>query len=166
MRVDLDKFSEDELLDLNHRIVERLQLIRSAKRLSQLARFSVGMTVEFEVIDDGRTLRGPIVRLNRQTATVVTAAGRWRIAPSLLRLVDANAVATAASERIVPFADVHSHGHVCGRPERSVPLRQWPQVQALLRKSILESLPRGHPERCPPRVRGARSTDRPGAISG
>ena len=40
--------SEDELIDLNRRIVERLQLLRSAKSLTQLARFAVGMAVEFD----------------------------------------------------------------------------------------------------------------------
>jgi len=45
MLIDLTNLSEDELIELNCRIVERLQLIGSAKRLAQLARFSVGMTV-------------------------------------------------------------------------------------------------------------------------
>jgi hypothetical protein len=36
--IDLTRLSEDELVDLNRRIVERLQLIRSAKQLTQLAR--------------------------------------------------------------------------------------------------------------------------------
>lgn len=45
MFIDLAKLSEDELIELNRRIVERLQLMRSAKSLTQLARFSVGMVV-------------------------------------------------------------------------------------------------------------------------
>jgi hypothetical protein len=45
--IDLARLSEDELVDLNHRIVERLRLIRSARQLVDLARFSVGMRVEF-----------------------------------------------------------------------------------------------------------------------
>jgi len=35
--------AEDELIELNRRIVERLQLLRSARSLAQLAQFSVGM---------------------------------------------------------------------------------------------------------------------------
>lgn len=38
---------------------------------TQLARFSVGMVVEFET-EDGRTLSGTVARLNQRTATVVT----------------------------------------------------------------------------------------------
>ena len=78
MLPDLAKLSEDELIELNRRIVERLQLLRSAKSLAQLAQFSVGMVVEFDT-DDGRTISGTIARLNQRTATVVTASGRWRV---------------------------------------------------------------------------------------
>src|SRR5438132_12076948 len=84
MGFDITKLSEDELLELNRRVVERLQFIRSAKSLTQLARFSVGMAVEFDT-DEGRTISGTVARLNQKTATVVSAAGRWRVSPSLLR---------------------------------------------------------------------------------
>jgi len=86
MSIDLTKFSEQELIDLNRRIVERLNLMRSAKHLTQLARFSVGMTVEFRT-EDGRTVRGTVSRLNRQTVTVVGPSGQWRVTPSLLQAV-------------------------------------------------------------------------------
>jgi len=72
MGFDITKLSEDELLELNRRVVERLQFIRSAKSLTQLARFSVGMAVEFDT-DDGRTISGTVARLNQKTATVVSA---------------------------------------------------------------------------------------------
>jgi hypothetical protein len=84
MLPDVTKLSEDELIELNRRIVERLQLLRSARSLAQLARFSVGMVVEFDT-DDGRTVTGTIARLNQRTATVVTASGRWRASPGFLR---------------------------------------------------------------------------------
>src|SRR5574341_652273 len=84
MDFDLARLSEDDLVELNRRIVERLQLLRSAKSLAQVARFSVGMVVEFDT-DDGRTISGTVARLNQRTATVVTASGRWRVNPTLLR---------------------------------------------------------------------------------
>lgn len=96
MVFDITKLSEDELLELNRRVVERLQFIRSAKSLTQLARFSVGMAVEFDM-DDGRTIGGTVARLNQKTATVVSAAGRWRVSPSLLRLASVAQESTAAS---------------------------------------------------------------------
>ncbi|HEY3045258.1 MAG TPA: hypothetical protein VGJ39_14590 [Vicinamibacterales bacterium] len=100
MRVDLTKLSEDELIELNRRIVERLQLIRSAKSLTQLAGFSVGMMVEVDT-DDGRTVSGTVARLNRRTATIVAASGRWRVSPSFLRVADALQAPTASGSRVV-----------------------------------------------------------------
>jgi hypothetical protein len=84
IHLDVTKLSEDELTELNRRIVERLQLLRSARNLVQLGQFSVGMVVEFDT-GDGRTISGTIARLNQRTATVVTTSGRWRVSPSLLR---------------------------------------------------------------------------------
>jgi hypothetical protein len=100
MLIDLTKLSESELIELNQLIVERLQLMRSAKSLTQLARFSVGMLVEFDT-DDGRTVNGTVARLNRQTATVVTASGRWRVSPSRLRVVNAAQAPTPSETRII-----------------------------------------------------------------
>jgi hypothetical protein len=83
--IDLTRLSDEELIDLNRRVVERLRLIRSARQLVDLARFSVGMRVEFPT-DDGRTLQGDIARLNRKTATVCgNPSGHWRVSPALLR---------------------------------------------------------------------------------
>ena len=85
--IDLTRLSEEDLIDLNRRIVERLRLIRSARQLVQLARFTVGMQVEFAT-DDGRIVRGAITKLNRKTATVCCSpSGHWRVSPSLLRAV-------------------------------------------------------------------------------
>jgi hypothetical protein len=100
MLIDLTTLSEDELIDLNRRIVERLQLIRSAKNLAQLARFSVGMVVQFDT-DDGRTVSGTIARLNQRTATVVGPLGRWRVSPSLLRIADTTHSSAASASRVV-----------------------------------------------------------------
>ena len=100
MDFDLARLSEDDLVELNRRIVERLQLLRSAKSLAHLARFSVGMAVIFDT-DDGRTITGTVARLNQRTVTVVTASGRWRVSPSLLRTTAAPRVRGAASPRVV-----------------------------------------------------------------
>ena len=101
MLIDLTKFSEDELIDLNRRIVERLQFIRSARHLTELARFAVGMVVEFTT-DDGRTLEGKITRLNRRTATICcTPSGHWRVSPALLRTVAHSDTPAASTARII-----------------------------------------------------------------
>jgi hypothetical protein len=101
--LDLARLSEEELVDLNRRIVERLRLIRSARQLVDLARFSVGMRVEFTT-DDGRTLRGDITRLNRKTATVCcNPSGHWRVSPALLRPLIDHESYRSPTERVVPM---------------------------------------------------------------
>jgi len=106
MGVDLTKLSEEELIALNQRIVERLQLLRSAKSLTQLGKFSVGMMVEFGT-DDGRTVSGTVARLNRRTATIVTASGRWRVSPALLRVAAAQQAPAASGSRVVAMPPRH-----------------------------------------------------------
>ena len=102
--IDLARLSEDELIDLNRRIVERLRLIRSARQLVDLARFSVGMRVEFTT-DGGRTLQGEIKRLNRKTATVwCNPSGHWRVSPALLRPIIDKQTQRSATERVVPIS--------------------------------------------------------------
>jgi hypothetical protein len=110
MPIDLTQLTEDELLALNRRIIERLQIIRSARQLVQLAQFSVGMRVEFTT-DDGRTMQGQITKLNRRTASVCAdGSGHWRVSPSLLRpLPDA----ARPPARVHPF---HRHQHQRRQP--------------------------------------------------
>ena len=92
--------SEDELIELNRRIVKRFQLLRSARSLAQLARFSAGMLVEFDT-DDGRTVRDDRAS-ESANCDVVTALGRWRNQFSLLRSVKTSHTECAASARRCP----------------------------------------------------------------
>ena len=104
MMIDLARLSEEELVDLNRRIVERLRLIRSARQLVDLARFSVGMRVEFTT-DDGRTLQGEIARLNRKTATVCcNPSGHSRVSPALLRPILDEQTYRSPAERVVSIS--------------------------------------------------------------
>jgi hypothetical protein len=109
MPIDLTTLSEDELIDLNHRIIERLQLIRSARSLAQLSRFAVGMVVDFDT-EDGRTVTGTVARLNQRTATVVSPSGRWRVSPALLRLADAPPIPTTSSSRVIAMPSRRRRG--------------------------------------------------------
>jgi hypothetical protein len=102
MPIDLTTLSEAELVDLNRRIVERLRLMQSARQLTALASFTVGMLVEFTT-DAGLTVRGNIARLNRRTATIVAQTGSWRVSPSLLRPVAAATTAEADVRRVLPM---------------------------------------------------------------
>ena len=58
MRIDIDSFSEAELIDLNNRVVERLRFMRQARAHVTMLKFRIGERVSFE---------------------------RWNVGPGLLR---------------------------------------------------------------------------------
>lgn len=46
-KIDIDRLSYEELIDLNHRIVERLKSINAVSDLMQVLDFNVGESVHF-----------------------------------------------------------------------------------------------------------------------
>jgi hypothetical protein len=89
MGIDIDQLSETELVELNHRIVERLKFLESVRRHNEMMGFSVGEKVCFT--PPGReTQFGVLTKYNRKTVTVVTDEGqRWNVSPFLLSKVTA-----------------------------------------------------------------------------
>ena len=85
MKIDIDKLSEEELMDLNHRIVERLRFLSQMRAHSQMLDFKIGDRVTFE--PEGRPpVVGMLTRYNKKTVTVITDSGQhWNVAPGLLR---------------------------------------------------------------------------------
>lgn len=83
--IDINKLSEDELVDLNNRIVERLRFLSTARAHVKMMEFKIGDEVFFQS-DHGRT-EGVIVRYNKKTVSVVTGNGqKWTVSPGLLTL--------------------------------------------------------------------------------
>jgi hypothetical protein len=83
-RIDIDRLSEAELIDLNHRIVARLKLLRELQAHQAMLDFRMGERVSFEPPGRGRQL-GIITRYNRKSVTVITEdGGHWTVAPALL----------------------------------------------------------------------------------
>ena len=84
MVIDIDKLTEAELVDLNHRIVERLRLLQHIRAHANMLEFSIGERVTFQ--PDGRgPIQGMLTRYNRKSVTVVTDDGhRWTVSPALL----------------------------------------------------------------------------------
>lgn len=82
--IDIDRLTEAELIDLNHRIVERLRLLQHMRAHVGMLEFRIGERVTFQ--PDGRgPVQGMLVRYNRKSVTVVTDDGhRWNVSPSLL----------------------------------------------------------------------------------
>ena len=72
--INIDLLTEAELLDLNHRIVERLKMLRQLRAHVNMLEFRGGERV--------------LTRYNRKTVTVVTNDGhRWNVSPHFLKHV-------------------------------------------------------------------------------
>jgi hypothetical protein len=98
MQIDIDKLTEAELVDLNHRVVARLRLLHQARAHSAMMEFSIGDRVMFRPSAEV-TVIGMVTRYNRKTVTVITDTGRqWNVSPSLLsRVIDAKAAPDGGS---------------------------------------------------------------------
>lgn len=101
-RIDIDALSEADLIDLNHRIVERLRFLRQMRAHAQMLEFRIGDRVTFH--PDGRLpVTGMLTRYNRKSVTVITDDGhRWNVAPGLLRRAEPKGTA-AVPLTVVPL---------------------------------------------------------------
>jgi len=95
--IDIDALSEDELIELNHKIVARLRFLSQMRSHSAMLDFRVGERVKFHP-DGGPELLGTLTRYNKKTVTVVTDAGQhWNVSPGLLTRANPSGTATASS---------------------------------------------------------------------
>jgi hypothetical protein len=98
---DIDRLTEQELIDLNNRIVERLRFINQARAHHAMLEFRVGEVVEFEPEGRGR-IQGVILRYNKKTVSVLTPDGQqWRVSPGFLRKVDS--APSDSTSNVVPL---------------------------------------------------------------
>jgi len=75
MKIDIDKLSEEELIDLNHRIVERLRFLSQMRAHSKMLDFRIGDRVTFQ--PEGRSpLVGMLTRYNKKTVTVIVVRNK------------------------------------------------------------------------------------------
>ena len=102
-RINIDELTESELVDLNHRIVERLRLLHQIKAHSTMLQFKIGDRVTFDV--EGRQpVEGILTRYNKKSVTVITEQGqRWNVSPALLRLVAAESESTSTTVKALPL---------------------------------------------------------------
>ncbi|MCO1335387.1 hypothetical protein MO867_13700 [Microbulbifer sp. OS29] len=87
MNIDIDQLTEDELVELNHRVVERLKFLESMHTHKEMMQFNPGEQVSFEPPGRGKQI-GTLVKFNKKTVTVITESGqKWNVSPHLLRKV-------------------------------------------------------------------------------
>ncbi|MGC1485892.1 MAG: hypothetical protein WA789_19025 [Candidatus Acidiferrum sp.] len=105
--LDIDSLSEEELVELNHKVVARLRFLHQMRSHSAMLDFCIGERVKFH--PDGRAVVfGTLTRYNKKTVTVVTDAGEnWNVAPGLLSKVDSATVRKSEPNEgeVVPFPD-------------------------------------------------------------
>jgi len=101
VKIDIDQLTEDELIDLNHRIVARLRFLNQMRAHSQMLDFRIGDRVTFQ--PEGRSaLFGIITRYNKKTVTVITDGGQqWNVAPGLLRKANSSAGTDANNAKVI-----------------------------------------------------------------
>src|SRR5512136_1819058 len=85
MKINIDELNEAELIDLNHRIVERLRFLNQMRAHGQMLEFKIGDRVTFQA--EGRPpVVGMLTRYNKKTVTVITDDGQhWNVSPRFLR---------------------------------------------------------------------------------
>ncbi|KMN18784.1 hypothetical protein TU85_24140 [Pseudomonas helleri] len=82
--MNIDHLSVDELVTLNHHIIERLKMLESLEAHKSMMQFHPGARVSFDS-PSGERLSGTVMKFNRKTVTVVTdTSQRWNISPHLL----------------------------------------------------------------------------------
>jgi hypothetical protein len=103
MKIDIDELTEAELIDLNHRIVERLRFLNQMRAHGQMLEFKIGDRVAFE--PGGRPpVIGMLTRYNRKTVTVITDNGqRWNVSPSLLQKAESLRSVDSSKANVIPL---------------------------------------------------------------
>jgi hypothetical protein len=84
MKIDIDSLTETELIDLNHRIVARLRVLRDMRAHVGMLEFRIGDRVTFQPPGRAR-VEGVLARYNRKTVTVIADdGGQWNVSPDFL----------------------------------------------------------------------------------
>ena len=103
MAIDIDRLSEAELVDLNHRIVERLRFLSQMRAHAEMLEFRIGDRVTFGG-SGPRPMEGMLTRYNKKTVTVITDDGqRWNVSPTLIYRAASSASAAGQSAAIIQF---------------------------------------------------------------
>jgi len=106
-KFDIDSLPEQDLIELNHKIVARLRFLSQMRSHSIMLDFRIGERVKFR--PDGRPeVIGILTQYNKKTVTVITDSGEhWRVAPGLLSKVEPSAAGPTGREeiKVVPLSN-------------------------------------------------------------
>jgi len=95
--IDIDSLSEEELIELNHKVVARLRFLSQMRSHSAMLDFRIGERVKFPPTGSPE-VTGILTRYNKKTVTVVTDSGQhWNVAPGLLSRADSGSAGNSRS---------------------------------------------------------------------
>jgi hypothetical protein len=101
MKIDIDRLTEAELIDLNHRIVARLRFLNQMQAHSDMLEFKIGDRVTFTP-PGLEQVQGMLTRYNRKTVTIIADNGRqWNVSPHFLSKVVPSAESTGGSNLVL-----------------------------------------------------------------
>jgi hypothetical protein len=105
MKVNIDQMSEEELAELNHKIVARLRFLRQMQSHAQMLDYRIGERVRFYPAGQPE-VTGTLTRYNKKSVTVITDSGQhWNVHPGLLHKIQlGEAEKSAGKEPVVMFA--------------------------------------------------------------
>ena len=84
MKINIDQLSEEELVELNHKIVARLRFLRQMQSHAQMLDYRIGERVRFYPAGRPEVI-GTLTRYNKKSVTVITDNGQhWNVHPGLL----------------------------------------------------------------------------------
>ena len=94
----INEMPQDALITVHNMIVERLRLLQRQHAQQTMSRFRIGDTVCFNT-NDGRTITGILVKMNKKSVTVHSEGGHsWNVASQLL---------TKATQQLLPDTLTH-----------------------------------------------------------
>lgn len=100
-KINIDELTEAELIDLNHRVVERLRFLNQMRAHKQMLGFRIGDRVTFHP-EGHPPLVGMLTRYNKKTVTVITDDGmHWNVSPNLLRKAESPGSADLGKSNLI-----------------------------------------------------------------
>ena len=85
-KMDIDKLSKDELIELNREIVARIKMLQNLENSKKTKLFRVDDDVKFESRKTGKCIYGTVQKVNRKTIDIKEKNSRtvWRVSASLV----------------------------------------------------------------------------------
>jgi hypothetical protein len=104
-KLDIDGLTEDELIELNQKVVARLRFLREMRSHVQMLDFRIGERVRFRPEGQPEVF-GFITRYNKKSVTIIADnGGHWRVHPGfLLKVAGAEQSGAGKGEgSVLPF---------------------------------------------------------------